>query len=287
MRATIPIVPLLLLAVSAAPAGAESWKRSYDLGPRPTVVVRTDDAHVRVHSRPSGPVEFHVEYVFHKVGMVFRESKSADVRFEQQGDSVTLVAHEPRVLALVASIETRFVVDVTVPHGTTLDVLTGDGRIECDALDGVGTFETTDGSVKLTGCRGRTRVRTIDGAVDAFQQFGALDARTKDGRMRLDGVFDRLQVSSGDGRVEVVARPGSRLAEAWSLETGDGSLEVRIPRDLSAMLDARSRDGSLRVDLPIGAERPRRGELVGRLNGGGPLLRMRTSEGRMVLALAP
>lgn len=291
MRTTLAALAFALLALSATPVGVfartEEWKRSYDLGPRPTVIVRTDDARVIVHTRPSGPVEFRVEYVFNKVGMVFRPSKSLDVRFEQQGDSVTLVAHEPRFLALFASVETRFVVDVTVPRGATLDVLTGDGTIECEALEGGGQFEATDGSVKLTDCRGPVSVRTTDGPVDVSGMHGGLTAHTRDGRMRLDGVFDQLQVSSGDGRVEVTARPGSRLVEAWSLETGDGSLEVRIPRDLAAMLDARSRGGSLRVELPIGAERPHRGELIGRLNGGGPLLRLRTGDGRLALGLAP
>lgn len=286
MRLMLAPAVCVLGFLAATPAGAEVWTRSFEIPGRPTVRVVTDDARVRVHTRPAGPVEYKVEYTLRKVGLVLGARKAPHLRFEQSGSRVTLTTEEPNVVAIMASVETRFQIDVTVPIGSDVEVRTRDGAIECDALHGSGTFETGDGAVRLTACEGTARVVTGDGAVDVTRFQGRLDARTADGRVRADGVFERLDVASGDGRVEVVVRPGSRLSDAWNLETRDGSLTLRVPATLAAMLDARTADGTLRVDLPIAAEsRSRRHDLVGELNGGGPRLRLRTGDGTLRLAL--
>jgi hypothetical protein len=87
--------------------------------------------------------------------------------------------------------------------------------------------------------------------------------------------------------VDAVARAGSKMTQGWSLETGDGAVTMRIPHDITAMLDARTRDGHINVQIPITVQGRLSGrELVGELNGGGPPLRIRTSDGSITLALS-
>ena len=63
---------------------------------------------------------------------------------------------------------------------------------------------------------------------------------------------------------------------------------LRIPADLKSLLDVQTQDGRIRVDLPLPNRGTQRGHaLRGELNGGGPLLRMRTQDGSITLGLAP
>jgi hypothetical protein len=73
----------------------------------------------------------------------------------------------------------------------------------------------------------------------------------------------------------------------WLLESNDGRVELRIPHDLAALLDVRSRDGRLHVELPIpSATDVHHNVLIGELNGGGIALRVRTKDGGITLALS-
>ena len=85
---------------------------------------------------------------------------------------------------------------------------------------------------------------------------------------------------SGDGPVLVVVDPGSRVSDEWRLTTGDGSLTLRVPRDLRADLDATTGDGHISSDLPISMSGTISGHsLHGRLNGGGGALTLHTGDG--------
>ena len=63
------------------------------------------------------------------------------------------------------------------------------------------------------------------------------------------------------------------------LETSGGSVALTVPRALGAELDARTSGGRVSVDVPVAARVRGRSEVRGPVNGGGPLLRLRTSGG--------
>src|SRR5262249_25335852 len=162
-----------------------------------------------------------------------------------------------------------------------------DGSVDCEPLQGRFTFVTGDGAVRAHGLMGECEVSTGDGRVILDDMDGKLRARTGDGHITASGRFEALDLSTGDGRVDATARPGSQLAQGWSLESGDGAVVLRVPHDIEALLDARTRDGHINVQLPITVSGRLNGrELVGELNGGGAPLRVRTSDGSITLALS-
>ncbi|MGZ4822184.1 MAG: hypothetical protein ACXVZM_11315, partial [Terriglobales bacterium] len=111
---------------------------------------------------------------------------------------------------------------------------------------------------------------------------GSLKADTRDGRVTVDGRFDVLTVHTGDGRIEASVRPGSKLASGWALRTRDGRVELRLPLDIAADLDAHTGDGKIVSDFPItmsGSSSSDSRSVRGRLNGGGPILEIRTGDG--------
>ena len=93
---------------------------------------------------------------------------------------------------------------------------------------------------------------------------------------------------TNDGRVDVEAQKGSKLAPDWSLASGDGPISLRVPSDLAATLDLRTGDGRVDVRLPVTITgRVREREMQGTINGGGPLLRIRTGDGSVTLTSGP
>ena len=73
------------------------------------------------------------------------------------------------------------------------------------------------------------------------------------------------------------------MTGAWYLHSGDGSIEVLLPADLSANLDVRTGDGSIRSDLSLSDSDTRHHSLRGKLHGGGPLLELRSGDGSIHL----
>ena len=288
MRA-IPLAALSLawiLAASTASATPKIWTQDWAVTSNPVVHIHVDDARVRVHAGPDGRITSRVEYEMKRWGMVFGAG-SPTVVFERKGDEVWVRARDPKGVTVVGGYEEHFSVDVTVPRNVTLDVRSTDGAIDCDPLVGRFQFESQDGAVRATGLKGEVGVTTQDGRVTFTELDGRIRARSGDGHVSVEGRFDVVDVASRDGRVDAIARAGSRVNAAWLLETSDGKVDLRIPHDIAALLDARTRDGRIRIDLPIPVEDDRgRNSLTGELNGGGLPLRIRTKDGAIVLALS-
>lgn len=282
----IQAAALLAALLAAAPASARVWDQQWEVGGRPTVVVTVSDAHVRIHAGDAHTVTAHVLHEYHRWGLV-TGTPDPDVVFSRSGDEIHVQVHEHAWFTLFGGISERLTVDVTVPPASDLSVRTGDGAVDCEPVSGHVRIATGDGALRARGLRGDLDLSTHDGGLDADDLDGSLRAHTGDGHLRVSGRFDRLELASGDGRLEAVVMPGSKLADDWSVHTGDGSLSLRIPSRLQALLDARSNDGHLNVDLPIEVRGALAHEqLTGRLNGGGPTLLVRSGDGAITLGLS-
>ncbi len=286
MRSILTLAAVLCLAASAASASTPKvWNQDWSVEGKPTVRIRVDDAHVRIHRGAPGRVVSRVEYESKQWGLMFG-NQSPVVLFERSGNEFNIQARDGHGVSVGASIEVRYFVDVTVPKDVVLEVRSGDGAVDCEPLEGSFTFETGDGAIRGRGLKGDVTVVSGDGRVTLDSLDGSFSARVRDGHVVTAGRFDVLDVRTDDGRQEVTALPGSRVKSPWSLESKDGALSLNIPIDTKALLDARTRDGRLRVNLPIPDNSGSRHQLVGELNGGGPLLRVRTRDGGLTLGVS-
>ena len=276
---------LALLAASAQ-AAPKVWDQSWDLTTQADVHLIAGDAHIRIHSGPPGQVRVHVEYDLKHWGMMVGGGEPVVV-FEHKSDQIWITLHDPKTFGVIGGVDERFIADLTVPPTVQLAVRTGDGAIDCEPVGGRVQLESGDGRITAHGLKGDVEVRSGDGRVTLDEIDGHLHAHTRDGHLTASGRFDELDLGAGDGRVEAVAAPGSQPTTSWLVETGDGSVSLRIPHNINTLLDARTRDGHIRVELPIQLEgRLDRRELIGELNNGGPSLRIRTGDGSITLALS-
>jgi len=281
----------LVAATLAAPAPAQAardkvWTKSWPVTAAPTVRIVTNDARVRIHRGAPDSVTARIHFAAKAWGMS-HNIEDPRVVLEQDGNVIRVEAREGNNWVVFGGIETKFEMDVTVPANCDLSARSGDGSITCEPLEGRISLESGDGRIHASGLKGTIVLWSGDGGVDADSLDGSLMAHTGDGHLKVSGRFDNLDLRTGDGRLEASALAGSRTAGPWSLETGDGSLQLRIPRNLQALLDASARDGSLHVDLPVSTKGAiRNNSLYGELNGGNVPLRLRSGDGSITLGLS-
>ena len=255
---------LAVAVLSALPARADEWSKTYTLTGKPDLRIETSDANIRVTTWDQNTIEAKVVTSRYKIG-------EGGIRVEehQTGDSVEINVRFPHNLSVgFMHVDWGHKVDILIqmPREGKVNLHTGDGKIELAGLKGEMELHTGDGSMNLDG-------------VD-----GNLHASTGDGHINAQGRFDQLELKTGDGHVDVRAAAGSTLAAGWRLETGDGSVSLEVPGELAADVDLHTSDGHIDLDMPVTTEgKIREGEIRGKLNGGGSLLTIRTGDGSIHL----
>jgi len=268
---------LLSTGLFAAGARAEDYSKSFNVSNRAKVHVETNDGSVRITTGDTKEVEFHVEYT----GLVI--DKTLHIESHQQGDDVEITARVVHMLPFSLGL-TKLHIEVRMPKEGDLRVETGDGSIKASDLAGSIDLQSGDGALTVNSLRGDMRLHTGDGAIDGSDLDGKCDAMSGDGRIRLTERFDVLRAKSGDGSLDVGALHGSRLESSWNIGSGDGSVDVALPADLPADIDATTGDGHISSDIPITVEGVMsKSRLRGKMNGGGQTLTIHTGDGAIRL----
>jgi len=249
-----------LAAISSAQA--EEYSKSYAVSGRPAVHVRVDDSSVRVVSSDSQTVEFHVSRSGTSgLGL----GSGLKIESHQDGNRVELtVLHKPGI-ALGYS-EKNLVTEVRMPREGDLEV------------------ESSDGAIAVSALKGNVRLHSADGAIRVTQFDGKCDASSTDGSLRAEGRFDALDLATTDGSVVARIAAGSKMTSAWNIRSVDGSLEVLLPPDFQANLRASTTDGRIKLALPVTVQgEVSSAKVRGTLNGGGPELTLKTTDGSIRL----
>jgi hypothetical protein len=276
MRTTVAAA--ILLSAFAATAQAQSnWDKSYNVSGKAAVQVDVDDASVKV--RACGgcrAVHIHVD----GQGTDLSRFRITEL---QGGDGIHFAmkhveehsffgggwhGHSP-------------LVTIDTPTETTLALHSGDGSLSVAGLRGSVEAKTGDGSIQFDDVSGSLLVHTGDGSIHMNRTEGTLNASTGDGSMNIEGRFSQIDAHTGDGSANVSLLPGSHLSASSRVYSGDGSITVRVPRDLQADLYASSGDGSINCNIPLQTTVSSNDRHVvrGSMNGGGPTLRLQSGDG--------
>jgi len=292
----------LLAVVALAPrASASEWpSKTYTVSGRANVRIDTNDGSVRVTTSDTKTVEFRVEYAGYEL------DKNLHIESHQNGDQVELVARVTGHWGFSWGTNSRRLrIEVRMPKDADLNAHTGDGSVEASSINGNVSVETGDGSVRansLTGTidlhthdgsinvdtlKGDIKLRTGDGSIEGRELDGKLEADSGDGHIRVAGRFDGLLIKTGDGSVDTRVLPGSKMASSWNIHTGDGSVDLSLPGDFQANIDASTGDGHISVGLPVTVEGTfSNSQLHGKMNGGGQSLTVHTGDGSIRLSKA-
>ena len=277
-QSAIITMALFATGLYAATAHADDYAKTYAVSNRATVHVDTDDGSVNVTTSDTKNVEFRVEYEGYEL------HKSLEIESNQHGDEVELTARIPRGWHFSMGNRRRLHVEVRMPKDADLQVRTGDGSVKARNVTGNIDLHSGDGALTVSALKGTIRLHTGDGSIEASDLDGKCDATSGDGRIRIAGRFDALTARSGDGSVAVDVLHGSKLESSWSITSGDGSIDVAVPADLPANIEASSGDGHITSDIPITMEGVMsKSRVRGKMNGGGSTLTIHTGDGSIHL----
>lgn len=268
-------VPLSALAQQRGVSREE--QKTFNVSGTPNVRITNFDGAIRIEPSEGNQVSYLAE-------LRGRDQAALDrIEFEaaQNGNQILI---NSRLRDRSWNSWTSVNLTIRVPRQTDLFAKTGDGHIEARGITGNIELGTGDGHIEASHLSGDLNLHTGDGHLTLNDLQGRLRARTGDGSINLRGKFNGLEVTTGDGSVEVIIERGSTLATDWNLKTGDGSIQVALPDDLSAEIEASASDSKISSDLPLMVFGKIGGRaLKGRLNAGGRLLSISTGDGPITL----
>jgi hypothetical protein len=154
-------------------------------------------------------------------------------------------------------------------------VRTSGGSLSLGRIDGPVDGRTSGGSIALRGATGRATLHTSGGSIRIEQATGDVDAETSGGSIDISGTAGRVTAHTSGGGI--TAREASGPVD---VSTSGGSISVTLAGNRGYDIDARTSGGSVNSDfaaLVSGERRPE--QLRGPVNGGGALVRLRTSGG--------
>ncbi len=254
--------------------------------------LRTFDGSIQLKSWDKNEVLVEIE----RHGPDQQAAESLTVNTTQEGNRITVDAPAPREERdgiHIGSFQSPSVsLIVTAPRKVSVDARTSDGSISAEDLAGAVELSTGDGSVRTRRIEGSLRVRTGDGSISVTDAAGRVEADSGDGSVELAGRFDVMDVRTGDGSVRLDVLDGSALKSDWSVNTGDGSITLRLPANLDADLDAHTGDGGVHADGvlvqaerdPENRDRKDTDSLRAQLGKGGRTLRLRSGDGSITIS---
>lgn len=252
---------VLIMSFCSLSARADEWSKTYTLSGKPDLRIQTSDADIRVTTWDQNTIAAKVVTTRYKIG-----EDGIRIEEHQTGNAIEMEVRYPHHSFNIDWGSHHVEVIIQMPREGSINLRTGDGKIDVVGLKGEMDLHTGDGSENL---------RSVD---------GKLHATTGDGHITAQGRFDELELKTGDGHVDVRAAGGSSLAGSWRLETGDGNVSLELPGELAADVDLHTSDGHIDLDMPVTTEgQMRRNEVRGKLNGGGALLTIRTGDGSIHL----
>ena len=199
--------------------------------------------------------------------------------------------------------------------GGTIKIMAAKGKINAESGGGSvvlisglqgAVLATGGGSIKVNQCAGQVKASTGGGSIDLGEIGGKAEIETGGGSIRLTSATGSVHASTGGGSIELNGVPsaqaetgaGGIIAKFVStngaptdsvLETSAGDITVYLSPDLKISIRAaievanghsiHSDFPDLRVTTEGGDWGPKSVSAEGNLNGGGPVLKVRTTTG--------
>lgn len=191
--------------------------------------------------------------------------------------------------------------------GKSSTVETSGGGIKIDSADGPVDADTAGGSIHIGPAKGSVKAETSGGSIHVGEVAGEVHAETSGGSIEVDGAQGDIVLHTSGGNITVRGAQGAVEAETagggvavellpgggdrhCTLETVGGDITLSLHGDIKATVDAELRiqkrgwsnkDYDIYSDfqLDIKKEEGRRISARGKINGGGNMMHLRTTNG--------
>jgi DUF4097 and DUF4098 domain-containing protein YvlB len=234
------------LQISNQAEARSEWKKEFTLAAGGTLEIRNTNGLIEVEPSEGTQVTVTAERI--AKGRTDADAKQAAEAIEiiesVTGSSITLDARASLTSLLGGNRQVKF--RVRAPKGTMLTLTNTNGAIDVRDMTGELRLDTTNGRIRGINISGTTRAESTNGEVDL--SYTAL----------------------GDGGVNA--------------ETTNGRVVVTVPTATKARVNVRVTNGGINTEnLSIDVSEQTRKRLSGTINGGGPEIRLETTNGGVSL----
>ena len=267
------VVATAALALAAVPALATeaTFERTLTVTGHVELTVATGSGNIHITQGSGNQI-----HIFGRVKSNWGGSEAkvreiaANPPIEQTGSIIRVGQHHENLHNISIDYE------IQAPANAYLDAGSGSGNVTDEGVGENSKLSTGSGNIHATGLNGGFSVGTGSGNVYA-EQTGAGDvkASTGSGDIELKHVHGALKAETGSGGIKVEGSP----AVGWKLQTGSGNVELWVG-DAPLTLDAESGSGGIHTDRDMLTQGSNdRHHVTGKLNGGGPTVRIETGSG--------
>ncbi len=172
---------------------------------------------------------------------------------------------------------------VLLPAGIDVTASSGNGRVRVEDAGGDVAAASGNGSVDVAGAAGEVHASSGNGAVTVARAGGPVEASSGNGRVIVSTARGPVSASSGNGDIEVdIASLPTEAPMRFS--SGNGTIELTLPADFHADLEARLGNGKVDSDFPLTVEgRLDPHHVDARIGSGGPRLTVSSGNGDLIL----
>ena len=181
----------------------------------------------------------------------------------------------------------KLTMTVTVPRGTRLHATSGNGNVSLTARVAEARIKSGNGKLNVSRVTGWVEASSGNGDVSIADVGGAVSAHSGNGDVSIGTTNGPVSATTGNGDV-LVSMDRLTGDEDMEFTSGNGRIEVVVPADFSARVEANTGHGRISTDFPITIEgklSPTR--LRGTIGNGGRRLRMSTGNGSMEIRKRP
>jgi DUF4097 and DUF4098 domain-containing protein YvlB len=221
----------------------DQWTRTYTLAPGGQVEIVNTNGKIELEGADIEQVEIRAERIAKAASdEAARELLTKiEIKEDVTPDHIRFETGRIEGFKIGISFEVRYT--VRAPRNTTIRVTNTNGEVSATGLTGILFAKTTNGAVKASNVSGELSARTTNGGVD-------------------------VEVADVTAKI--------------SLQTTNGGVELTLPDEVKADLSASCTNGGINVSgLRLETTESTRRRVEGKLNGGGTLIDLRTTNGRI------
>lgn len=223
----------------------DQWQRHYTLSQGGTLEIRNTSGAIRIE----GGADAGIDVTATRIVRAYNDeaAKDALAKFEIQEavapDRIAIDSSN-RGAGLMINLQRQVEYHVRIPEWVNVKLNTTNGDVELSAEHLTGSFraESTNGRIRARGLEGTATVETTNGSI-------SLDVN----KLGADGI---------------------------SCDTTNGGVTITVPAAIKARLSARVTNGAISTPgLELAVAEQSRHRLDGTLNGGGPIIKIETTNG--------
>jgi Putative adhesin len=275
------LIPSALIARSPAVKG--SFERSLKVSGPVDLEVSTGSGDIAIRPGQAGTVRISGKIQAHNNGDDGDAEKK--VRYleqnppiEQDGNHIRIGRLEDRELTRNVSVD----YEIEVPVEAQVTSTTGSGEVSVEGIRGPVKATSGSGDLKLHSVQSDVSLKTGSGDVSLEEiSGGRVEVETGSGDVELRDLRCAMRVRTGSGDISAQGE----LTGDWTLHAGSGEITVRLPSEAGFDLDAHTSSGEIHTGLPITVQGSTgRGELRGKVKGGGARLELSTGSGDITIS---